>query len=165
MPPKGGKGDDWLDVRPRRRKALRQGGRGQDWKLEDKRFSERFGISKRQSGIRDSREGFVESDVDFYQDGYSDRCWEESEIDWRRREDRRRAGVSFRRDAGTARVFRAPARRVRGLEPAMVNAAIPANSGSAPGPRFRRFVTFYFTHFPPHLSNIFYEKALRFAVC
>lgn len=34
VPPKGRDGDDLLDARPRRRKALRQVDRGQDWQRE-----------------------------------------------------------------------------------------------------------------------------------
>jgi len=42
-------------------------------------------------------------------------------------------------------------------------AIITTNNASASGPLFRRFVTFYFTNFPPHLSNFYLRKG--FEVC
>jgi len=150
-------------VRPRRRKALRQGGRGQDWKIEDKRASDRFEIGKRQYRFRDSREGFVQSDVDYYQDRYSDRYWEDSEVERRRFEARRRAWVHHRREERAARGIMGTDRRDSGRGKGHETAANIAKNDSATGPQFRRFVTFYFTNFPPQLSNFYLRKG--FEVC
>jgi len=70
VPPRGGggDGDDWLGVRPRRRKARRQWDRGQDRQFEDKRLRNWKDAGKRQSRFRDSRDGFYGSDTNYYQD-------------------------------------------------------------------------------------------------
>jgi len=56
VPLNRGDGDDWLDERPRRRKVLRQGVRGQNWKREDRRYNDWEEAVERQSRYVDSRE-------------------------------------------------------------------------------------------------------------
>jgi len=70
---KRGDGGDWFDVRPRRRKALRQDGRGQDKRRESSRFGDRDGSRLRQSRVREaSREDRYSWDR--YQEGVVSEC-------------------------------------------------------------------------------------------
>ncbi|AET02659.2 DUF4283 domain protein [Medicago truncatula] len=56
VPPKGGDGDDWLDARPRHRKAVRQAERGQVRLRESWRHRDWNDQAYQQHRIRDSRE-------------------------------------------------------------------------------------------------------------
>jgi len=161
VPPKGGDGDDWLDVRPKRRKARRQWNRGQDWQLEDKRFRNWEDAGKRQSRVRDSRDGFFDSDNDYYQDREADWYYEESEEDWFRHEDRRRKGNLQRREEGPNPGMKEKNRRADGSILPTVREQNSKHNDTVTGNSSCRFVTFYFTNFPSYLSNFYLCKGLE----
>ncbi|XP_039690367.1 uncharacterized protein [Medicago truncatula] len=144
-------------------KARRQGDRGRDRQRKVKRFRDWDEAGKRQSRTRDSRRFGYGSDADFYQDRLAERSDEELRKDWLRFENRNRASGHSSGVAGYAR--RIPAldrlgeggrkqdtRDISGATKALTNAAL-----------FRRYVTFYFTNFPPFLSNFYLRKG--FEVC
>lgn len=141
----------------------RQGDRGFDSLRSSNRFSEREKLGllcRNRSRLRfDSRDGFFDGEVDVCHQG-SD--WYERESDsagWRY------GGNGFERDWQRSRKHR------REDEDARVGAeaessrrrAAAAFKASEVRPQFRRFVTFYFTNFPPQLSNFFLRKG--FEVC
>jgi hypothetical protein len=164
VPPKGGDGEDWLDVRPRRRKARRQGDRGQDWKLEANRFRDWDEEGDRQSRFKDSRLGYYESEAGYHQDRFSDRYGGESEDEWVRGNVRKRAGFSRQWSSVHVRGRNKEKRQADDgggrTDAKLINAK---NKAPANGPQLRRFVTFYFTNFPPQLSNFYLRKG--FEVC
>lgn len=69
MPPKGGDGEDWLDARPIRRKAVRWEERGQDRWREDWRRRDQIDFEDQQLRFRDSREGPGEFENQFVSPG------------------------------------------------------------------------------------------------
>jgi len=103
----GGKGDGWLDVKPQRRKALRQGDRGQDRLRTVKQFRDRedHGLQQGKSRTRsDSRDGRFDNDVGYGQqvsdwyDGESvgdERSYYDSgyDLEWQRSRRFRRGNV------------------------------------------------------------------------
>jgi len=82
VPPKGGDGDNWLVVSPRRRKARRQAVRRQEWQRDENRFREGNFADKRQTRARVSHKVFDGSDADYYQDKIVNRYIEDSDRDW-----------------------------------------------------------------------------------
>jgi len=157
VPLNRGDGDDWLDVRPTRRKVMRQDVRGRNWKREDRRYNNWEEAGDRQSRFVDSRKGPSEREGDYHLDRFSDRCVGEPEEERRRLQVRRRAESQRREEDGDVRGTKAHIRRSK------VTAITTTNNASTIGPLFHRFVTFYFTNFPPHLSNFFLRKG--FEVC
>jgi hypothetical protein len=107
VPQRGGNGDDWIDVSPRRRKARRQGDRGHDKQRENKRHRDWDVGDNRQSRFLDSREVLSDFDDRFYSDWHQDRDWDVSAVQERRFEEYQGGGEVVRRGAGVhAKTFR-----------------------------------------------------------
>lgn len=166
MPPKGGDGEMWFDVSPRRGKGLRQGGRGRRWLAEEQRRSDRKGTGDHhwQHDYRGSHRSYHGSDSDYVQDRFA-RYGEIFADGSQRRAEAQRRGRSRRRVDGMER------RQQRRVHQSAGERRQLARAASSPGEReatattssFRRYVTFYFTNFPSHLSNFYLRKG--FEVC
>lgn len=157
----GGDGDGWLDVRPRRKKARRQGDRGQNWQLEEKRFRDWDEDGNRQSRFRDSCDWFYRSEMDYYQDRFVDRYYEESEEERFRYEDRRHDGEARRWETDVTRGKKDVRYRADGRVRTEGRVTVKSINDNVDGSQFCRFVTFYFTNFPPYLSNCYLRKGFE----
>jgi hypothetical protein len=178
VPQRGGNGDDWIDVSLRRRKALRQGDRGQDRQRENKRRRDWDDGDNGQSRFRDSREEPRDYEDRFYfSDRYLDRKGAASMEQCRRRDVNLWKEEVRRGSVGNQKVLRRAAICVRKIDTnkqvqttniAAVNSSqplvtVPSDSVTVSGSNIKRFVTFYFTNFPAQLSNFYLRKG--FEVC
>jgi hypothetical protein len=164
VPYMGGDGGNWIDVRPRRRKELRQDDRGQDRQREASRFDVRGDYGYRRSRFRyATREGRFSRNR-----SWDSSSWErpftprsrnpnmEVDVAVHRREGRvisrkRRPSQAWERRA----VVAVP--RMRSREPPAVRKEGEADSSP------KRFVTFYFTNFPMQAPNFILRQG--FEVC
>jgi len=148
VPETGGKGDGWFDARLRRKKALRREGDGLDRTQKDLRFSSREDAGFRSGKARfssNSRVGFHLCDTDDAQWGSdeSEGFFDGSERRRYNREAEKARGRSRRprrRDV-FSRLGRAGVRSRQRVSTESFEQSVR--------PKFRRFVTFYFTNFPP----------------
>lgn len=159
----GRAGGNWIDVKPRRRKALRQEDRGLDRQREALWSDGRYGF-----GFRRSRFRFAVRDGGFLRE----RSWDSSPVEkacyTRSRHPSREDGVAFRRRVGRR------LSRPRNLKEVVASRAVAAGffertrevvcerKDGAVSP-LNRFVTFYFTNFPMLAPNFILRKG--FEVC
>jgi len=165
VPPKGRDAGDWIDMRPRRRKALRQVGYGQD------RYEEAVQLQKQGDwATRTSR--FRVSSRDEWYVGNSDDTgtyfvYEDSVL-WGDR-----VSDDFDSDHETAGqhgdLVYSPGRRgnnFSGKRDVVVHQkqhlreSLKEGAGAIKDLSFKRFVTFYITNFPPQDTSFFLSKGV-----
>jgi len=164
----GGDAGDWIDVSPRRRKALRQEGSGQDRYDRGDRNRQRDTYFNYQSRFtndlwEDRYAGHYDAGSEFSNDrpilwGDSDSVDDGADSDESREEGEWSPPA---RRQGTARhTTKRAAAVVQHQKP---HTGSWDGKGTDKAPSFKRFVTFYITNFPPQASTVFLRKG--FEVC
>jgi len=193
VPQRGGIEGQWTDVRPRRRKALRQERQSRDrFQEEEERLRVRKDFKLRQSRVRyDLREERYYGDFDTGSEDtarrplrWGDYKFDEAGSDERSdqhhvvaRRDQKDARTLLRRAQQTGTVQRRKEvvmqqkreaadhqkRTVHTIVPYQKRDTAPDSKGAETDTSLKRFVTFYITNFPPQASNFFLRKG--FEVC
>ncbi|KEH25709.1 RNA recognition motif [Medicago truncatula] len=186
VPPKGGDGDDWLDARPSRQKEVRQAERGQVRLRESWRHRDWNDQAYQQLRIRDSREVSRKRAIRFSspirhsvrnRDDMAEFCFagkarsggggvDRRDLvaadDWEGGQARRGGDVGARLAYcinGKGMVLAGGGKRTQDSGVLKQQQLVDGEERS----RLKRFVTFYFTNFPPFLSNFYLRKG--FEVC
>jgi hypothetical protein len=172
VPQRGGIDGNWIDVRPRRRKALRQDYQGQDRFQEDEeRFRVKDDFKLRQSRVRyasrwerwdfDTGSDFSDGrplrwgDRDFDEetyDDYSDRSLRYNKREQKQSHAQRRTEQRDQKQSAQASVIHQK-----------LSDVAPEGKSKAAESTLKRFVTLYITDFPPQATYFILRKG--FEVC